>query len=120
MAQESGKTRYSIALASDLASLLKKQAATEGKSLSAFLAQITAMFLSALVLIPDYDALGAAMAVGLAETAVAAPIIIHATTKALACPVLPVLIRTYAAAVVAGGSCLALAGLYLRPSMSGL
>lgn len=40
MAQESGKTRYSIALTSDLASLLKEQAATEGKSLSAFLAQI--------------------------------------------------------------------------------
>jgi chromosome segregation ATPase len=40
MAPESGKTRYSIALASKLASLLKEQAATEGKSLSAFLAQI--------------------------------------------------------------------------------
>ncbi len=40
MAQESGKNRYSIALASNLASLLKEQAATEGKSLSAFLAQI--------------------------------------------------------------------------------
>ena len=40
MAQESGKIRYSVALSSDLASLLKEQAATEGKSLSAFLAQI--------------------------------------------------------------------------------
>jgi len=40
MTQESGKTRYSIALATALASLLKEQAANEGKSLSAFLAQI--------------------------------------------------------------------------------
>jgi chromosome segregation ATPase len=40
MAPESGKTRYSIAFASDLASHLKEQAATESKSLSAFLAQI--------------------------------------------------------------------------------
>jgi len=40
MAQESGKIRYSVALASDLASRHKEQAATEGKSLSAFLAQI--------------------------------------------------------------------------------
>ncbi|MGA7470034.1 MAG: hypothetical protein WBW25_04310 [Halobacteriota archaeon] len=40
MAQESEKIRYSVALASDLASRLKEQAATEGKSLSAFLAQI--------------------------------------------------------------------------------
>jgi len=40
MAQESGKIRYSVALSSDLASLLKEQAATERKSLSAFLAQI--------------------------------------------------------------------------------
>jgi chromosome segregation ATPase len=40
MAQESGKIRYSVALSSDLASLLKEQAATEGKSLSAFLAHI--------------------------------------------------------------------------------
>jgi chromosome segregation ATPase len=40
MTEESGKTRYSVALSSDLASLLKEQATTEGKSLSAFLAQI--------------------------------------------------------------------------------
>lgn len=40
MAQERRQTRYSIALTSDLASLLKEQAATEGKSLSAFLAKI--------------------------------------------------------------------------------
>jgi len=40
MTRESAKARYSIALASDLASLLKEQAATQGKSLSAFMAQI--------------------------------------------------------------------------------
>jgi chromosome segregation ATPase len=55
MAQESGKTRYSIALASDLASLLKKQAATEGKSLSAFLAQIIEEHYAERKTLADYE-----------------------------------------------------------------
>jgi len=55
MAQESGKTRYSIALASDLASLLKKQAVTEGKSLSAFLAQIIEEHYAERKTLADYE-----------------------------------------------------------------
>ncbi|MCW2249605.1 O-antigen/teichoic acid export membrane protein [Azospirillum fermentarium] len=75
----------------------------------AMLLQAAAMILLALILIPDRDALGAAIAVGMAEIMVATPIMLRAASRALSSPILPVLVRTYAAAVVAGGCCLAMA-----------
>lgn len=75
----------------------------------AALVQAGAMILFALVLVPGHGALGAAVAVGLAEVTVAAPITIRAAAKALACPILPVMVWSYATAVVAGGGCLAAA-----------
>lgn len=72
----------------------------------AVLAQAGAMILLAPILVPGHDALGAAIAVGLAEVMVAAPLTIRAAAKSLACPILPVMVRTYATAVAVGGACL--------------
>lgn len=75
----------------------------------AVLAQAASMTLLALILVPAQDALGAAIAVGLAEAMVTAPITIRAAAKSLACPILPVMVRTYAATLAVGGACLAAA-----------